>query len=327
MARRRAAQAASKKVVYAALAGNLAIAVTKFIAAAMTGSAAMFSEGVHSTVDSGNELLLLYGLRRSNAPPDHSHPLGYGRELYFWSFVVALLVFAVGAGVSMVQGIARLVSPEPIDRPMIAYVVLAISFVFEAASWCVAYREFFATKGHLGFFEAVRISKDPSMFTVLLEDTAALLGLTVAFCGLLAAQIFSAPRFDGAASVGIGLILGATAMLLARETKALLIGEEAHPHVQAAVLRIAAADPGVDHANGVITAQMGPARVFAALSAEFHDGQTTREIETCINRIEAAVKAEHPEITSLFVKPQTAGTWARRNARLDTDAAIDSAVH
>src|SRR5882724_11423030 len=173
MARRTAAYAASKKVVYAALAGNLAIAATKFVAAAITGSAAMLSEGVHSVVDSGNELLLLYGLRRANAPPDRSHPLGYGRELYFWGFVVALLVFALGAGVSIVRGIARLISPEPLQQPAVAYTVLALSFVFEAASWRIAYREFFATKAGLGFFEAVRVSKDPSKFAVLLEDTAA----------------------------------------------------------------------------------------------------------------------------------------------------------
>ena len=305
------------RVIYAALAGNVAIAITKFIAAVLSGSSAMFSEGVHSLVDSGNELLLLYGLRRSKTPPDTSHPLGYGRELYFWNFVVALLVFAVGAGVSVYLGVARLRDPQPMGSLTVAYAVLGLSFVFEAASWRVALREFRKAKGGLGYLEAVRISKDPTTFTVLFEDSAALIGIVIALAGLIASHAFHAPQFDGAASIGIGLVLAATAMLLVRETKALLIGEQAYPHVQESVLRIAAEDEGVEHANGVITAQLGPQRVFAALSAEFRDDLTTPQIEACVNRIEARVKQAHPEIGTLFIKPQTAGTWKRRRAKLE----------
>lgn len=314
------AAAPSTRVIYAALAGNVAIAVIKFIAAGFSGSSAMLSEGVHSLVDSVNELVLLYGLRRSNAPADVSHPLGYGRELYFWSFVVALLVFTLGTGVSIYVGIDRLRHPQPLGSTVITFTVLALSFVFEAASWRIALKDFQATKGTLGYLEAIRESKNPTTFTVLLEDTAALLGLIVAFLGLLAARLFQMPQFDGIASIGIGLILAVTALLLARETKELLIGEPAYLHVQESILRIAAEDPGVDHANGVITAQLGPQRVFAALSAEFHDGQTTQEIEACVRRIETCVQAAHPEVATLFIKPQTAGTWRRRRQELEIGA-------
>ena len=309
--------APSTRVLYTALAGNIAIAVIKFIAAAYSGSSAMLSEGVHSLVDSVNELVLLYGLRRSNTPADLSHPLGYGRELYFWSFVVALLVFTLGTGVSIYEGITRLLHPRLPGNAAITFTVLALSFVFEAISWRIALKDFQATKGTLGYFEAIRKSKNPTTFTVLLEDTAALLGLIVAFLGLLAAQIFQIPQFDGIASIGIGLILALTALLLARETKELLIGESAYLHVQQSILHIASEDSGVDHANGVITTQLGPQRVFAALSAEFHDGQSTQEIEACVRRIETRVQAAHPEVATLFIKPQTAGTWRLRIEELE----------
>lgn len=312
----------STRVLYAALVGNVTIAAIKFVAAACTGSSAMLSEGIHSLVDSVNELLLLYGLRRANAPADLSHPLGYGREMYFWSFVVALLVFTLGTGTSIYEGVARLRHPQPVGSTPLAFIVLGLSFVFEAVSWRMALTHFQLAKGSQGYLEAIRRSKNPTTFTVLLEDTASLLGLIVAFLGLLAARIFDRPQFDGIASIGIGLILAVTALLLARETKELLIGEPAHPHVQASILRIASQDRGVDHANGVITAQLGPQRVFAALSAEFHDGQTTQEIEACVSRIEAHVRAANPEVETLFIKPQTAGTWRRRRNELVTASTL-----
>jgi cation diffusion facilitator family transporter len=299
----------SRLVVYAALGGNLLIAASKFGAAFFTGSSAMLSEGVHSLVDSVNELLLLYGLRRAAAPPDRTHPFGYGRELYFWSFIVALLVLALGAGVSMFQGILHLRNPEPVTHAAANYAVLGISLLFEGASWLVALREFRARKGGLGYFEAFRRSKDPSTFTVLLEDSAALLGLAIAFAGILGAQAFDAPRLDAAASIGIALVLAVSAMLLARETKGLLMGEPAHPHVREAILGIAAKDPDVRRANGVLTVQMGPQQVVAALSAEFEDTLSTPQIEACIRRIENSAKAAHAEIVALFVKPQTPETW------------------
>jgi cation diffusion facilitator family transporter len=309
------AASGSHKVVYVALGGNLMIAIAKFVAAGISGSSAMLSEGVHSLVDTVNELLLLYGLHRADLPPDRTHPFGHGRELYFWSFIVALLVLAMGAGVSFYEGVMHIRQPEPVTRPLINYLVLAVSFVFEGTSWCVALREFRARKGRLGYFEAFRLSKDPTAFTVLLEDTAALLGLLVALAGLIGAQLFDLPVLDGVASIGIAGVLAMSAMLLARETKGLLIGEPAHPAVSNAILAIAASDEGVRCANGVLTVQMGPNQVVATLSAEFEDALTTPQIEACINRIEKQAKIAHPEIVSLFIKPQTAETWrARREA-------------
>jgi cation diffusion facilitator family transporter len=304
----------SKTVIYAALAGNLAIAVTKFVAAAYTGSSAMVSEGVHSLVDTGNEGLLLYGLHRSSRPADITHPLGHGRELYFWTFIVALLVFALGAGVSIYEGIRHILHPEPVENPLINYIVLGLSMLFEGYSWFVALREFRGQKGSLGYVEAVQRSKDPTTFTVLLEDSAALMGLAIAFLGIFLGHTLDIPELDGAASVGIGIVLACTAIFLARETKGLLIGEAASPAIQNGILRIAQADPAVRNANGIITVHLGPDQIIAHLSAEFEDHTTANDIEACVTRLETAVHAAYPQVTSLFVKPQTAKRWEQKAA-------------
>ncbi|MBE1205683.1 cation diffusion facilitator family transporter [Aminobacter carboxidus] len=311
-----AAHSGSRIVIVAAIAGNLLIAVTKFVAAAFTGSSAMLSEGVHSLVDTGNGLLLLYGLHRAARPPDLMHPLGHGRELYFWSFIVALLVFALGAGVAFYEGIIHMLHPEPIENPLINYVVLGLCMVFEGASWLVALKEFRRSKGQLGYIEAVRRSKDPSVYTVLFEDSAALLGLVIAFVGIAAAHYFGQPWLDGAASIGISLILGATAVFLARESKGLLMGEPASRDVQVSILAIAQADPAVEKANGVLTVHMGPEQVVAGLSLDFVDHISAAEIETCVERLEAKLKTEVPEITAVFVKPQAAERWQMRHDRI-----------
>ncbi|MBZ9669776.1 cation diffusion facilitator family transporter [Mesorhizobium sp. ES1-3] len=308
----------SRTVIYAALAGNLAIALTKFAAAFFTGSSAMLSEGVHSLVDTGNGGLLLYGMHRAARPADSTHPLGHGRELYFWSFIVALLVFALGAGVSFYEGIVHIMAPEPVANVKVNYIVLGLSFLFEGSSWLVALRVFRKQKGKQGWLEAVQSSKDPSVYTVLFEDSAALLGLTVAFAGILAAEIFEMPELDGAASIGIALILGATAIFLARESKGLLIGEPASPEVQRKVLAIVQQDPAVQRANGVLTVHMGPEEIVAALSIEFEDHLSAPEIEACIERLEARLRKEMPEITRLFVKPQTSGTWETRRKLIES---------
>ncbi|AZO56985.1 MULTISPECIES: cation diffusion facilitator family transporter [unclassified Mesorhizobium] len=308
----------SRTVIYAALAGNLAIALTKFAAAFFTGSSAILSEGVHSLVDTGNGALLLYGMHRAARPADRTHPLGHGRELYFWSFIVALLVFALGAGVSFYEGIIHIMAPEPVANVKVNYIVLALSFLFEGSSWLVALKEFRKQKGRQGWLRALQSSKDPSVYTVLFEDSAALLGLTVAFAGILAAEIFEMPELDGAASIGIGLILGATAIFLARESKGLLIGEPASPEVQRKVLAIVQQDPAVQRANGVLTVHMGPEEIVAALSIEFEDHLAAPEIEACVERIEARLKKEMPEIARLFVKPQTTGTWEKRRKVIES---------
>jgi cation diffusion facilitator family transporter len=308
-----ASQTSSKKVIYAALIGNFLIAITKFVAAAWTGSSAMLSEGVHSLVDTGNELLLLYGLHRSAKPPDKAHPLGHGRELYFWTFIVALLIFSLGAGVSIYEGIIHLRRPEPMESPLVAYVVLGLSLLFEGGSWWIALKEFRKAKGPLGYFRAVRESKDPTTFTVLFEDTAALAGLLIALAGVTAAQYFEMPELDGVASLGIGAVLAVTALVLARETKGLLIGEAANKRLEGSVLAIAQADPAVERANGVMTVHLAPNQVVAALSAEFSDELRTPDIEACVTRVEAKIRQAHPEITTLFIKPQSAGTYRRHH--------------
>lgn len=303
--------ATSKKVVYAALAGNVAIAITKFAAAAYTGSSAMLSEGIHSLVDSANELLLLYGLKRAAKPADATHPFGYGRELYFWSFIVALLVFALGALASIYEGVHHLQAPEVVRNPLINYAVLGASMLFEGGSSWVALKEFRAQKGDMGYIEAFKRSKDAITITVLLENVAALIGLAIALIGLALAQWLQMPELDGIASIAIGVTLALTAIVLARETKELLIGETARSHVGEAICKIAGEDVAIRTANGVLTVQMGPDQVIAALSAEFEDHLTTVEIESSIRRIETQIRDTHPEITALFVKPQTPESWSQ----------------
>lgn len=305
-----AAHSGSKIVVYAALAGNFAIAITKFVAAMLTGSSAMLSEGVHSLVDTGNQALLLYGLKRSQLPPDRTHPFGYGRELYFWSFIVAVLLFSLGAGVSFYEGFTHILHPEPATDLMTAYVVLGVAAVFEGTSWFVALREFRRTKGNRDYLDAIHESKDPSVFTVLFEDSAALLGILVAFLGISGASFLSMPVLDGVASVGISVILAVAAILLARESKGLLMGEPAAPEMERLILQIARGDAAVEHANGVVTVHLGPRQVFVALSIDFRDDLTGHEVEPCVERLERAITDKLPEVVSVFVKPQKQRNWA-----------------
>ncbi|MBE7183099.1 MAG: cation transporter [Methylobacterium mesophilicum] len=311
-----ASQSGSKTVIYAALAGNFLIAATKFVAAFLTGSSAMLSEGIHSLVDTGNGFLLLYGLRRAARPPDRTHPFGHGRELYFWSFVVALLVFSLGAGASFYEGVIHLIHPEPIENPTVNYGVLGLSILFEGASWTVALKEFRRAKGALGWWQAVRQSKDPTVYTVLFEDSAALIGLLIALAGITAAQVFDIPELDGVASLGIGLLLAATAVFLAREAKGLLMGEAAAPDVQNRVLAIAQGDAAVRHANGVVTVHLGPDQIVAALSVEFEDAASVGDVEACVERLEKRLREEMPQISGLFIKPQTAARWHAKAARI-----------
>jgi cation diffusion facilitator family transporter len=317
-----------KIVIYAALAGNLLVALTKFVAAFISGSSSMMSEGVHSVVDTANEGVLLYGLRRAREGPDEVHPLGHGRELYFWSFIVAVLLFALGAGVSIYQGIARIRAPEPIENVTVSYVVLALSFLFEGISWRISQRSFGAAKGDLGWWEAVRKSKDPSSFAVLFEDTAALIGIAFAALGIFLADRFAMPVFDGIASIMIGLVLAASSALLARESKGLLIGERADPQIAASIEAIAAGEPGIAGANGVLTTHLAPDQIVVALSLEFDDALRTPQIEAAVVHIEQRVRADHPEVVALFVKPQTPGAFerARRSAAAASDHGTSAAT-
>lgn len=315
------AHARSRFVIYAALAGNFLIAVTKFIAAAVTGSSAMLSEGVHSLTDTGNELLLLYGLRRANLPADEAHPFGHGRELYFWSFIVALLVFALGSGVSFYEGLTHIIAPEPMRDVFVNYIVIGFSMMFEGISWCIALKAFHRTKGRLGYIAAIQRSKDPTVFSVLFEDSAALLGLIIASIGITASTLTHNPVYDGIASIGIAVVLALTAVFLARECKGLLLGEQALPEVQKKIMEIVAADPDVQRVNGMTTAQMGPDQIVANLSIEFEDHLTVPEIERCVERIEAKTARTIPQIVGFFVKPQTAGAWRRSVAETMDESA------
>jgi cation diffusion facilitator family transporter len=293
-----------KKVVYAALAGNLAIAATKFAAAALTGSSAMLSEGVHSLVDTGNQVLLLHGLRRARLPADERFPFGHGKEIYFWSFVVALLVFAVGAGVSFYEGVHHLLHPEPIMRPMVNYVVLAIAALFEGGSWAFAYREFRDAKGERGWMDAIRRGKDPTHFAVLFEDTAALAGIAAAFVGVLGQHLTGSALFDGGASIVIGAILAATAFLLARETKGLLIGESANREVVAKIRRVASSHREIPRVHEVLTMHMGPQFILANVSVEIACGVPRAQAHELLDRLDREIKAADPRIKRVFIETQ-----------------------
>ena len=297
-------KAGAKTAVWAALIGNVLVAVTKAGAAAFTGSSAMLSEAVHSFVDTGNEVLLLYGMHAARKRADRDHPIGYGRELYFWSFIVALLVFALGAGVSIYQGVHRVLHPQPIENAMVSELVLAASFVFEGWSWLISLRQFNKAKGDLGYYEAFRKSKDPPLFMVLFEDSAALIGIAIAAAGIALAAKFDLPLADGISSILIGLVLVCTSTLLARESKSLLIGEKADSALVKSILAIANGACGTSRANGVLTIQMAPDQIMAAMSFEFDDALTAPQIEEMIADIERRIHAAHPEVTSLFIKPQ-----------------------
>jgi len=297
------AHTASTRTLVVALLANLGIAASKFVAAAITGSSAMLTEGVHSVVDSTNQLLLMWGRHASKRPADKRHPFGYGSELYFWSFVVAVLVFSVGAGVSVYEGIIHILHPEPAVSPVIAYAVLLIAFLLEGWSTIEAYRDFRKSKGKLGWVQAVLQSKDPPAFIVLLENGAAMAGIIAATLGLLLAQLTHNPFYDGAASVVIGIILGFTAALLAYESKALLIGEAADPDIVAALHRLVESRKEVTSVGEVLTIHGAPDRVTAMLSVDFEDQISAREVEAVIYSIEQEVCRQFPIVHRLYIRP------------------------
>ena len=295
----------SKTAIFAAIAGNLLIAVTKFIAAAFTGSSAMLSEGIHSVVDTGNGLLMLYGLRKSAKPPDKAHPFGHGRELYFWSFVVAISIFAVGGGVSIYEGVSHLRHPVEIENPFWNYIVLGFSFLFEGISWVFGWKAFSKTKKGKGVFEAIHVSKDPTNFTVVLEDSTALVGLAIAFLGVFFGQYFGLPYLDGAASILIGVLLCLVALLLGYETKGLLIGEAVDPKTIEGVRKIAEAEPKVEKAVKVLTIHFGPSEVLLTLELRFVKDISATDLRVAIRRIELAVREKYPEITRVYYEAES----------------------
>ena len=297
------AETSSRTAVIAALIGNLLIAVTKGVAAAVSGSSAMLSEAVHSVVDSGNEVLLLYGQHRARKAPDELHPWGYGREIYFWSFVVALLIFAVGAGVSIYEGIKHVQHPEPMSDPLVNYAVYAISAVFEGISWWFGWSAFKRVRGQRTILSAVHASKDPPSFMVLFEDSAALIGLAIAAIATALSVHFREPWIDGAGSICIGAVLALVAVLLARESKDLLIGERARPELSRSIRDIAQRQPGVRSVEGILTSQLSPDQVIANVGLQFSDDLRTSDIERIIGDLERELRKIHPDLFRVFVRP------------------------
>lgn len=294
----------SKKVIYAALVGNGLIAITKFFASAITGSSAMLSEGIHSTVDTGNQLLLLLGLHKAKKPADKDYPFGHGKEIYFWSFVVAIMIFAVGAGISIYEGIHSLLDPHPVENPLVNYIVLGAAMVFEGFAWYFAWKEFNAARGDRSYYEAVRKEKNPTTFVVLFEDSAAMIGLIVAFMGIAIGQWTGLYILDGIASIIIGIILGITAAWLAYETKGLLIGESADPRIVKGISKIVESHTGIKGVNETLTMHMGPNYILVNLSLDFKSSLKISNVEDDISELTREIKETFPRIKRVFIEAE-----------------------
>jgi cation diffusion facilitator family transporter len=294
--------AESRKVVYAAIAGNVAIAVTKFIVAGISGSSAMLSEGIHSAVDTGNGVLLLIGLKRSQRQPDAEHPFGYGKELYFTSLIVAILIFGFGGGISAYEGVMHMLNPHPIADPTWNYIVLGCAAVFEGISFSVAFRAVWKEKGARPFWRALHASKDPSTFTVLAEDSAALIGLALAAIGIYSSEYFGMPVLDGAASVAIGILLAVVAVVLIIESRGLLIGEGVSVKTAAEIRKMVTADDAVVRTSPPLSMYFGPDNVLLALDVEFRPDLPSGAIAPAVRRIEQAIRARYPKIQRIYIE-------------------------
>jgi len=295
------------RVVVAAFACNGVIAVSKFVAAGITGSAAMLSEALHSVADAGNQALLLLGLKRADRPADVLHPFGYGKELYFWSFVVAVILFSMGAGVSLYEGINKLRNPHPIESPIVSYVVLGVAIAFEVVSTYVAVGAFNEHRGEQSAWTALRGSKDPALFTVLLEDLAALAGLLIALAGTIAADLLGWIAADAVASIAIGVVLALVATFMSIETKSLLIGEAASPEMVEGVRKLieaeAAQSCAIRRVHAIRTMHLGPNDVLAAVRLDFDDGVTAARVEHIIADLERSIRQRYPDIRQVFLAP------------------------
>ncbi len=300
-------KAQSTKVVYAAVAANAGLAIAKFVVAALSGSSAILSEGVHSTVDTANECLLLRGLKRSELPPDDAHPFGHGKELYFWSLIVAIVLFGLGGGMALYEGIQHLLHPQPLTKALWSYLVLGVATVFEGYSFLVAYRALGA-QHDAGkpnrWWRRVRRSKDPSVFSVFVEDFAALVGIVIAFAGIALGQILHTPYCDGAASVLIGLTLAIVAFLLARESRGLLVGESARPEIVASIREVASADRAVHRALDPQTMHLSPDKLLVNLDLELEPGMSGDEQIATLERVETEIRRRHPDVERISLQPR-----------------------
>jgi cation diffusion facilitator family transporter len=292
----------SKFGLYSALAANLGIAVIKFIAAAVTGSSAMISEGIHSIIDTGNAVLLLYGIDQSKKLPDKEHPFGFGKELYFWTLIVGVLIFAIGGGMSVYEGITHCINPEPLEDPFWDYVVLFFSFIFEGVSTLIILVELKAHKGDKSFWSAILQSKDPSVYAVMYENAADMIGILIAFFGVFLGHYLNNPYLDGGASILIGVMLGVVAVLLLRQSKSLLVGEAAETSLIESIGEIVKSDHAVELIRDPLTMHMSPDDILLILDIRFKKGMSTHEVETAIDRMEEAIRHKHPVIKKIFME-------------------------
>lgn len=296
------ASTTSKLPIYSAIAANLAIAIAKFVAAGVSGSSAMVSEGIHSLVDTGNGCLLLLGIHKSKKPADAAHPFGHGKELYFWALIVAILIFSIGGGMAFYKGLSHVNDPLPLSDPFWSYIVLGMAFIFEAIVLYVALKSFKAFKGKRSYWQAIRLSKDPGSFAVILEDFAALIGVMVAFAGIYFSHYFNEPVLDAYASIIIGVILALIAIFLAYESKGLLIGEGANPEMANSILDLASADKAVKTVRPPLTMYFGPHEVFLALDISFNKNQSSKDLEEAITRLEKSIRSKHPVVKRIFIE-------------------------
>lgn len=297
--------ASSKKSIYSALAANLLIAITKFIASHFSNSASMFAEGIHSLVDTVNQLLLLYGIKRSRKAPDARHPFGYGKELYFWSFIVSIMIFGLGGGISIYQGVIHMLHPEPLGNPTISYIVLLLSIIFEGTSMVIAIKAFNRTRGELSWWTAIIKSKDPSSFLVLFEDIAAVAGLIIVLICIFIGHHYNIPQLDGFASLLVGLLLVGVSAILARESRSLLMGESIAPETQSKITDLVQKHPAVTKVLRLLSTYQSPEEVVLVLIIAFKDNTTIVEINDIIDVIKTNIKQEFPLIRFVIIQPES----------------------
>jgi cation diffusion facilitator family transporter len=301
-------EGSSRITVFAAIAANLFIALIKFTAAALSGSSAMIAEGIHSIVDMGNGLLVLLGMKQAGQPADETHPFGYGKALYFWTNIVAISIFGIGGGMSLYEGIStisHIVPGEEMGDPTAAYIVLGFSFLIEGASFMVAIRHFLRAKGDRSAWQYVQHSKDPSLYTIVLEDSAAMLGLLFAFLGIFFGHLLNNPYLDAIASIAIGLLLMSVAWILASRTKGLLVGEGVDPNELADIRRRVESDPAVERAGDILTMYMGPHDLLLNMGVFFVAGTTAEKMHEAIHRIEAGLEGAYPAIRRVYIEAES----------------------
>jgi cation diffusion facilitator family transporter len=291
--------------VYGAMAANLVIAVTKFVAAGFSGSSAMLAEGIHSLVDTGNQVLLLLGFKKSRKPADEGHPFGHGKELYFWSLIVAIALFGIGGGMSTYEGITHLLHPHPLTDPKWSYVVLGVAFLFDGISWVIAFHELWPSIRRDGLRKALTGTKDPSTLTVICEDTADLAGLILAFLGLFLGHRLNSPRADGIASILIGAVLAGVSVFLVWQSKGLLLGESADPEIVESIRAAARAVPGIERVKDPLTMHFGPDEVLLNLKVEFRADVPAQELSAAVDDLKKTIRDQHPEIRRIFIEARS----------------------